>query len=914
MAENDPSSPKPRQAPLPDSLRTQLTSFRGNLWKIKVAEAILAGLFGLLFSYLIVFGLDRIWSTPGMVRLGILIGGTSLFVLFAPYWIHRWVFGHRREDQLARLIARKFPRLGDRLLGVVELQDQKESKESLSPELRAAAMRTVASEAKGRDFVKALPNSRHRSWSLAVLTVFALSGTALVLVPKAGMNALKRWLMPLADTPRYTFTKLDPFEDILIVPYGEPFEIPLSLSSDTDQRPASGTARFGIQDPVVAELQDQNNTYLFPFPGQTEQGDVTIQIGDTRHSIRVQPTPRPDIGPVTATLNYPDYLQHKSKRMELRTGNLTAVVGSTITLQANTVPARPLSLGTLTVRTLPKIQERDMFTDPEAEDAPKPEPEVLPEPTLTALNVTGASMASRPVEVGENPTELQLNWRDKHGLDDMGGYRLRVEPFVDQAPLAYIQGIDRQSVMVETGTIEFDVLCEDDFGIRQIGYEYSGQFTKPTDETPSNGSMALRDGGPEERRVGDKVSFSPSTLGIKPQKLEIRAYVEDYYPGRGRVYSEPITLFILTENEHAQLLKEQFDRIIGELEDAARREQGDFDENQRLEREDDETLQEDQGLEKLEEQEMREGENIEKMDDLSKRMEKLLTEALRNSEIDSETMQKMAETMQKMQELSQQDMPKVEENLNEAQDPQSTPEQSKQDLQEAIEEQRKVLEKMRETIEKANEANRNFEASTFVNRLRRAASEEDSIASTLINAVDVDEGDKSIAGLNVEELDPADQRIIGELAMQQRRTASDVRWIQEDLGHFYARTQKEEHKELLTAMRESQIDVKLDGVRERIAGNKTYQAIMGTKKWADQLRKWAEILDPPQEQNPDGGPGSEGNPGESLDDNDFEFMLKVMKMIQTEQDIRARTRALEQLRRTLKLQDLPADPAPAPAE
>ena len=31
---------------------------------------------------------------------------------------------------------------------------------------------------------------------------------------------------------------------------------------------------------------------------------------------------------------------------------------------------------------------------------------------------------------------------------------------------------------------------------------------------------------------------------------------------------------------------------------------------------------------------------------------------------------------------------------------------------------------------------------------------------------------------------------------------------------------------------------------------------------------------------------------QGLDDNDFEFMLKVMKMIQTEQDIRARTRAL----------------------
>ena len=71
-----------------------------------------------------------------------------------------------------------------------------------------------------------------------------------------------------------------------------------------------------------------------------------------------------------------------------------------------------------------------------------------------------------------------------------------------------------------------------------------------------------------------------------------------------------------------------------------------------------------------------------------------------------------------------------------------------------------------------------------------------------------------------------------------------------------------------------------------------------------QLKAWADILDPPED--PSGGGGGGGGEGAppSLDDNDFEFMLKVMKMIQTEQDIRARTRALEQLKRTLHLQDL----------
>jgi hypothetical protein len=44
-------------------------------------------------------------------------------------------------------------------------------------------------------------------------------------------------------------------------------------------------------------------------------------------------------------------------------------------------------------------------------------------------------------------------------------------------------------------------------------------------------------------------------------------------------------------------------------------------------------------------------------------------------------------------------------------------------------------------------------------------------------------------------------------------TASDVRWIQEDLGHYFARTKTETFKEILDEMRESQIDIGLEEVR-----------------------------------------------------------------------------------------------------
>ncbi len=180
-----PDTPPDATHAIPETLRRQLKAFRVQLWKRKVVEAVAAGLIGLLFSFLLIFALDRIWQTPGWARLAILLGGVSLFAGFAPYWLHLWVWGHRREGQLARLISKRFPGLGDRLLGVIELQGQLESDDSLSPRLRAAAMEVVAAEAGKRDLVTALPAPRHRKWALAAIVLMAVTTVAFTVAPKA---------------------------------------------------------------------------------------------------------------------------------------------------------------------------------------------------------------------------------------------------------------------------------------------------------------------------------------------------------------------------------------------------------------------------------------------------------------------------------------------------------------------------------------------------------------------------------------------------------------------------------------------------------------------------------------------------------------------------------------------------------
>ncbi len=867
MAE-DPNTPV--EIPMPEALRQQLAAFRRKLWRAKIAEAVLAGIFGLLFSFLLVFALDRIWQTPGLLRLAILIGGTSLAAVFAPLWLHRWVWKHRRENQLARLIARRFPGLGDRLLGVVELQGQIEGADTLSPRLRAAAMERVAEEAAQRKLDTALPASRHGRWTLAVVAGLLAGTAAFMFAPKAGMSSLKRWLMPLSSSPRYTFTALENVPPVLIVPQGEAFSLNVRLAADSEWQPAEGLARYGRQDAVNAALEEGG--YRFEFPAQTENGVVRLEIGDARHSIEVRPTLRPAISRVFADVTYPDYLQLPGHQVDLGSGVLSAVQGSKVAVSAeSTRDLASANYGPLRI-------------------------EGVPSGSAAPMSVDGTKALTPALEVAEQGFTLPISWTDVLGLAGQEGFEVRVDSLPDEAPGIYIQGLARQHVMLAEETVDFEVLSEDDFGIRRIGLEWSGEFTRATDEVPAKGELKLIDGGPSHNRLAGPAAFSPATFKITPQKLTLRAWSEDYLPGRPRSYSEPVTLFILTHDEHAQMLKTQFDRAISELEDLARKERGLFEENQRLEKLDPEALQAEENRKRLENQQDGERQQGERMEELTEKMQKLFKDSARNGSIDKETLKKMADAMQSMKELSEKDIPEVEEKLGEAQDQKSTSEKAKEDVEKAVEKQEDVLKKMQEAIEKANDANERFEASTFVNRLKKAASDEQGVGSAIWETYE------RTAAAFTSELDPADAGKLQDTIRQQLNTTSDIRWIQEDLGHFYSRTNKESYRKILDAMIESKIELDLEELRRLLEVNQGFLAREKAEFWATKLKEWAQLLEGEQKQDGGGGEGGDAPPPK---DEDFEFMLRVMKMIQQEQDIRARTRSLETLRRSFE----PADPA-----
>lgn len=866
---------------IPENLKRLLDEYRRKLWRAKIIEAILAGILGLLLSFLLVFALDRFIQTSAVLRLCILLGGTSLFAVFAPYWMRRWVWGHRRENELARLIAAKHPDLGDRLLGIIELQEQTEAKESLSPRLRHAAMETVAADAEKQGLSSALPGNWIKKALLATIVLSAAAVAAFMFAPKAGINALQRWAMPLQETERYTFTKLEQVPSTLVVPHGEAFSFIVQLADDSEWRPDKGQVRYGALPPISADLKEK--VYAFTLPAQHIPGKLNLSIGDARHTIRIEPTLRPTIDFANAEIVFPSYLERGNETIDLKTGVATVVEGSklAVTLNASRNLASA-SLGPIT-----------HVVNPEAE------PGKTPKPNFTEnLSIEKSTATTSALPVAQSSYDIPFAWTDEFGLEGDSTFKLRVEAIKDTPPSAYIQGVERQIVILPEETIEFDALAEDDFGLKELGIEWYGEASNTA--TPSGlakGEMKLMPGSPADRRLANKTAFCPATQKITPQKLILRAYTLDYLPKRGRVYSEPITLFILTRDEHAQMLKNQFDRVVGELEDATRREQNAYEENQRLERLAPEELQKEENRKRIEAQQKAEQENKQRIEDLEKRMEQLLKDSARNGDIDKESMKKMAETMKSLGELSKQDMPKVEGKLSDAQQQNNTPEQSKKDVEKAVEEQKKVVEKMQKALEKARDANKNMEASTFVNRLKRAATEEDAIAAALI------EKSQLAAGMPATKVDPSVLSVLQEVDIKQANNASDIRWLQEDLGHFFTRTNKEVYRDILDEMRKGNIDSSLEELRELMRMNHTFRSANAATYWAKELRAWAKKLEGEKDEN--GGGNGGGGDSPNPEDEDFEFMLRVMKLIQSEQDLRASTRALEEMKRSANLQNQP---------
>ena len=615
---------------LPSRMTDALKQYRKRVWTIKLAEGALAAIFGLVISYFVVFGLDRLVDTPALLRGGILAVGMVGMVILFPIKYHNWVWQHRRLDGVARLLRHKFPRLSDHVLAIVELA-RSDSDQSSSRTLIEAAMRQVDNEVAKHNLKDAVPHPRHLRWAWAAGIPLILFMVGMLLVPDASRNALARWLIPWRNVERYTFAQLEGETELQVVAYAEPFSIEARLKDKSPWKPVSGEAQYTDQAPIVAALEGA--TYRFQIPPQTKDGHLTLRVGDARRSIPVEPKLRPELTEFVAQVQLPAYLERPDMEMkDVRGGVLALVKGSTAILEATAT--RELAQAVL--------DDRPQLVD-------------------------GQRIITEPISA-DTKTQVRLMWWDRFGLATREPQVLWIEAIDDEAPTVGFNKLKNNQVILSNEVIAFEIHASDDFGVKRIGLEWEGLQHSISNPNPSSGEKTVSAGAPTAEAMTVAATFSAERENVRPQSLRLRSFAEDYLPGRERAYSPYLVLHILTPLEHLKWLTDQLSLWVNAAQEVHDKELQLNQVNRELRNLPPEALDDPAQRKRLQSQAAAERANAARLDSLIGIGKQLVEEATRNQEFEPDQLKLWVEILKKLEEIAGERMPSIAALLAQAAD------------------------------------------------------------------------------------------------------------------------------------------------------------------------------------------------------------------------------------------------------
>jgi hypothetical protein len=916
---------------LPASLQTQLFAFRRRVWTIKLAEAAALAVVAVTMAFLCAFALDRLWDTPRWLRFGIwagAIGGCAI----VPLCLHRWVWRQRRLEQLARLLTRKLPRLGDQLLGIIELVHS-DGEQARSRALCEAAVRSVAHDAQKCNLDSAAPNSRHRAWALLAAVLGAAIVTLGAACPSAAVNAWERFLSPWGGTPRYTFAAVNPLPSEIVVAHGEPFEIAVELAAGSRWRPRQGLAQLGAQTPVRSALED--GRYRFQLPGQISECQVSVSIGDFKQLVRIRPVLRPELTAIAAEVTLPAYLgQPRPVAKDVRGGAIALVKGSRVRFTATA--NRNLSAASVDGR-----------------------PQAL----------AGASIQSPSIAV-DGARKLEFKWRDEFGLDGKEPFTIAVTPCDDEAPTLACEDLPRSRVVLDSEQLNFRVKADDDFGVKRIGMEWQGADPGAI-ATPAKGERIIAAGGFEQRTVEAAGTFSGQSLGIEPQPVNLRLFVEDYFPGRKRVYSPNFVLYVLNAEQHAVWITEQLNKWHRQALEVRDREMQLHETNKQLRDLPPEELDRPDVRRRVENQAAAERANGRRLSGLSAAGEDLLRQAARNPQFDVGSLDRWAEMLQILKDIAANRMPSVADLLAQAakarassgktstggpkagqvragggqpsssdpngkksqtppvpqivdmesslqppnknaksqpsdnkkpstpslrlatttlmgkagNNPPPPPSPAGDKMEEAVRKQQDLLVEFDKIVNELNNILANLEGSTLVKRLKAASRAQYKVAGRVGDLVEGSFGRQS------HQVADSHKAVYQELSKAENNSSQNVSTIMDDLQAYFERRRFLKVKTVLDDMKARDVVGGLRQIADDMP-NEPGLSIAECEFWWDTMDRWAEDLVDPACKGSCNCSGSKGSLPPAI-------VLEVLKILEAEVNLREETRVAEQARKAL---------------
>ncbi len=653
------NDPQKQESSLPESLRKQLGDFQRYVWRSKMLEVFGLAATGLGIGFLTVFIIDRWVNTSTWIRIGIALAVTVAWSML-PLTFHRWVWQYRRFDQLANLIRRRSPTLGDELLGVIELSESV-NEQNRSPALCAAAIQQVASQTAKRNLLESAPQSQHAKWLRIAASIGVVTVLLLLILPSAAWNALARLAFPWRQIERYTFAQVEPLPKRLVVAHGETFSLQPTLATKTVWSPPLAKATLSQQPEQKSKRTEQG--YPFQFAALNREANLQLRVGDYTHSMTVEPKLRPELASLQAEIQLPAYLQlPKPIQRDLRGGNLSVVAGANVVLKATA--NRPIVSAEIIIS--PRIaggSESSATLNHEVA-ATSQEPAALPASASLSVVTDQENITSSPIAIRDGLSQLFLSWIDADGLAAKQPARLTIQGIEDASPMVSVENLPRNTIVLNTEQLNFQIISNDDFGVKEVGLEWWAD-DEVSEESPKEKDRKsldwrrLGDGGPDQTSLLSQGTFRPIDWGIESQAIELKAWAVDYRPDRGRSYSTVHRLLVLTPDEHAVWLTEQINQWHRQSLDVRDRELQLYEANRELRDLPREELASQENRRRLEEQASAEAANERRLKGLANAGERLLKQAARNPEFGVGHLERLAEMLKLLQGIANNRMPKV---------------------------------------------------------------------------------------------------------------------------------------------------------------------------------------------------------------------------------------------------------------
>lgn len=846
-----PLDQKQSPTPLPDSLRRQFVALKARLFRVETLLAVAVGISVLAAALLTVFFSDRVWDTPVAVRMVLLVITLAVLLTAGGWWAARWLFWQRDDKALARLIRDRDRRLGDRLLGVVELSSGSERPPEFSEELCRAAIEQVATQSAKEDFAAFVSQHRSRRYGLGSLGLLGLALLPFLLIPQAGLNALLRLFMPAAKVPRWTLVSLHAFPKEIVVPHGEAFEITGQVNYRAFWKPARLRARAAAQT-ILEQAVTEGETKI-KFPAQFQPGAVEIRIGDAREWVQVRPVHRPALASLMAEVSYPEYLHYPGSTVDARSGTITVLEGSSVQLRGEAT------------RELKSLK----FTPGESD--------------AISIEPNGQNFATEAVAVEKLPTASFI-WQDGFGLTNAQPWRLEVQIEKDVMPAPGFPELFRDTSILETEVLPIKVRAQDDYGVKTIGLLWE----KPVEGTNSvvMAELTHETTNHNTRTVEHAFSFSPAVMGIPADSsVEIRSFATDYFPGRERSESPSYRIHVLGTAQHAEMIRQNLESLLVHLEEVTRLEERIA--AQTAELSEIGKLDTPEASKKIEELEKAQDQNAQGLQALAEEGMKSLREAMRNPAFSEELLKEWTKNLFQMDKLAAQEMKKASQSLSQAAKSQQNQDQRQKSLQEAAGKQDEILQKLQEMQAKVNSGLDDMQALTLSQRLRKVAGDQKKTEEKLQNNI------SDTIGLLPKELPGRYQKANDLFATNQQVTQVEAVKLQSEISRFYERTQRPNYGEVSKEMTDAQTADELERIRGLIQDNVGMEAMQNLADWAGKMIAWADKLEPEEEEGDESSSAEGAGGGGGEEDNAaLKQLLALLRMREKQANIQGRTRLL----------------------